>query len=82
MITDKDGGPAYPEYREVMFDNGVTIDRATVPLGGMSKLMWLAAHAPGEPEELFAAGLEAIIEYRFKWATAMLAEERRLTEGE
>lgn len=86
MTTDKDGGPAYPHETVVVNEGHYKVGYHKH--NGMSKLLWLAAHAP---QTLDDGECETLTEYeslrwsaalRFKWAQAMLAEEARIMEGE
>lgn len=68
MRDVESNGPAYPMQSD--------FGREDV---GISKLLWLAAHAPWEhDDQTFSQDARP----RFKWAQAMLAEHARLTEGE
>jgi hypothetical protein len=86
-MTDKDGGPAFAHPAHYATEtNGTEYDH--VEQTGMSKLLWLAAHAPWTISDIVSKDATAEetgdldITDRFVWAQAMLAEHKRLLEGE
>lgn len=76
-MTDRDGGPAFPMQTDAGWDET-----------GMSKLLWLAAHAPHFASSEFVSSghragkvtlmMQENARQRFKWAQAMLAREAEI----
>ncbi len=75
MTTDppQDGGPAFAHT--IIMEGGQLVHGYV----GISKLLWLAAHAPVHPDDVLDSDKNDAA-WRFKWAQAMLAEHARLTD--